>query len=154
MIFNLPDFENKDVVFVGRGKEGQNFKKFIQEQNIVRSFEFVDEKDDPGYLEDLKKLDMSQTIVVKTPGCPGRNMTVPYTTPTRVFFDCAKQLNSKIVGITGTKGKTTTSSLLHFTLKNAGLDSRLCGNVGEPMLETLDAANENTVLLLNYPATN
>jgi len=148
MTFNLPDFLEKDVVFVGKGKEGLSFEKFIKGQGNIKSFKFVDERDDPNYLESLKTLDLDQTIVVKTPGCPGNTMTVPYTTPTRVFFDCAKQLGSKTIGITGTKGKTTTTSLLHFALENSGADARLCGNVGLPMLEQLEGANEKTVFVV------
>ena len=148
MSFNLPEFENKDVVFVGRGKEGQSFEKFIQANASVASFKFVDENDDPDYLENLKSLDMSKTTVVKTPGCPGSKMTVEYTTPTRVFFDCVNQLHCKTIGVTGTKGKTTTSSLLNFTLDNAGLDSRLCGNSGHPMLDALEGADSNTIFVV------
>lgn len=148
MNFDLPAFFDKNVVFVGKGKEGASFKKFIETYGNIKSFKFIDGKDDPDYLVNLKSLDLSDTIVVKTPGCPGRTMTVPYTTPTRVFFDCANQLHRKIVGVTGTKGKTTTSSLLAQTLKNAGLDSRLCGNVGHPMLEELEGATENTIFVV------
>jgi len=148
MTFQLPDFDNKNVVFVGRGKEGQSFEKFIQEHINIQSFRFVDQKDDPDYLENLKDIDIANTIVVKTPGLPGKDMPVPYTTPTRVFFDCARQLQAKIVGVTGTKGKTTTSSLLHFTLQNAGLDSKLCGNQGNPMLDSLDDSSNNTVFVV------
>ena len=148
MSFNLPDFEGKDVVFVGKGKEGVSFKNFIETLGIIKSFKFVDEKEDPNYLESLKTLDMTQTIVVKTPGCPGRTMTVPYTTPTRVFFDCLNQIGAKTVGVTGTKGKTTTSSLLAETLKNAGLEVKLCGNGGNPMIDSLENASSNTVFVV------
>jgi UDP-N-acetylmuramoylalanine--D-glutamate ligase len=146
--FVLPDFTNKHVVFVGKGKEGSSFEQFIQQQGGIASFTFVDQKDDPNYLENLRNLDMSDTIVVKTPGCPGRLMPVPYTTPTRVFFDCARQLGATIVGITGTKGKTTTSSLIAAMLKNGGLDSRLCGNIGIPMLDALSKADKSTIFVV------
>lgn len=146
--FELPVFADKDVVFVGRGKEGLSFQKFIELHVNIRSFRFVDKKDDPNYLENLKTLDMTQTVVVKTPGCPGRLMTVPYTTPTRVFFDCVKQLRAKSIGVTGTKGKTTTSSLLAEMLKNAGLDAKLCGNVGTPMLDVLERSTPSTIFVI------
>lgn len=148
MIFNLPDFAGKDVVFVGKGKEGVSFKKFIETLGIIKSFRFIDGKENPNYLDELKTLDLSQTIVVKTPGCPGRLMPVPYTTPTRVFFDCLKQIGAKTIGVTGTKGKTTTSSLLAETLKNAGLEVKLCGNGGNPMLDALEGSNPNTIFVI------
>ena len=148
MTFNLSDFQNKDVVFVGKGKEGISFEKFINHQGHIRSFRFIDQKDGPDYLDSLLTLDMNETIVVKTPGCPGRLMPVPYTTPTRVFFDCVHQLGAKTIGVTGTKGKTTTSSLMHFTIDNAGYDARLCGNVGNPMLDALEGATKDTVFVV------
>ena len=39
--------------------------------------------------------------------------------------------------VTGTNGKTTTTSMLHAMLVAAGLDSRLCGNIGSPVLDVL-----------------
>ncbi|HXO57837.1 MAG TPA: Mur ligase family protein, partial [Mycobacterium sp.] len=39
--------------------------------------------------------------------------------------------------VTGTNGKTTTTSMLHDMLVAAGLDSRLCGNIGSPVLDVL-----------------
>jgi len=45
--------------------------------------------------------------------------------------------NKPVIAITGTNGKTTTSSLLFYTLKNAKLNPRLCGNVGVSFSEVL-----------------
>lgn len=146
--YDLNEFFDKNIVFIGKGKEGLSFQKFIETYGNIKSFSFVDVKDDPNYLENLKNLDMDQTVVVKTPGCRGDLVPVPYTTPTIVFFNCLKQIGAKSVGITGTKGKTTTSSLLAHTLKNAGLDARLCGNVGIPMLDSLNNANQNTIFII------
>jgi UDP-N-acetylmuramoylalanine--D-glutamate ligase len=41
------------------------------------------------------------------------------------------------LAVTGTNGKTTTTSMLHAMLVAAGLDSRLCGNIGNPVLDEL-----------------
>ncbi|GAA4299055.1 UDP-N-acetylmuramoyl-L-alanine--D-glutamate ligase [Mycobacterium paraffinicum] len=41
--------------------------------------------------------------------------------------------------VTGTNGKTTTTSMLHAMLTSAGRSSQLCGNIGDPVLDVLDA---------------
>ena len=43
------------------------------------------------------------------------------------------------LAVTGTNGKTTTTSMLHAMLVAAGLNSRLCGNIGSPVLSALSA---------------
>lgn len=148
MTFNLDYFTGKDVVFIGKGKEGKSFESFITTNGGIGSFSYVDQTDGADYLEKLTELDLENTIIVKTPGCPGSKVPVPYTTPTRVFFDCVKQLGAKTIGITGTKGKTTTSSLLAFMLKNGGKDVILCGNMGAPMLDSLQDASQTSVFVI------
>jgi UDP-N-acetylmuramoyl-L-alanine---L-glutamate ligase len=150
MSFDLPTFYDKDVVFIGKGKEWTSFEQFCSIYMNPRSLRnvFIDEGNKDKIFEELKALDSKTSVVVKTAGYPGRLMPVPYTTPTRVFFDCVKQIPAKSVGITGTKGKTTTSSLLTDVLKNAGLDARLCGNIGFPMLDALKDATQSTVFVV------
>ena len=44
--------------------------------------------------------------------------------------------------VTGTNGKTTTTSMLHDMLTAGGLRSRLCGNIGDPVLDVLDQPSD------------
>jgi UDP-N-acetylmuramoylalanine--D-glutamate ligase len=46
------------------------------------------------------------------------------------------------LAVTGTNGKTTTTSMLHAMLVAAGRSSRLCGNIGSPVLDVLDEPAE------------
>jgi UDP-N-acetylmuramoylalanine--D-glutamate ligase len=54
----------------------------------------------------------------------------------------------KIIGVTGTKGKGTTSTLIFEILKEAGFDVYLGGNIGEPPINFLDKLNENSMVIL------
>lgn len=148
MNFELNDFNGKAVIFIGRGREGLSFENFIKAHAAVSSFLFIDQQDDPSYLESLRNIDFTKTIIVKTPGCPGRLVPAPYTTPTKVFFECVRQLGSDIVGVTGTKGKTTTTSLLGAMLKAGGKKVAICGNIGIPMLDALDSASKETIFVV------
>ena len=148
MNFDLSEFTGKAIIFIGRGREGLSFEKFIKANAAISSFLFIDQQDDPAYLESVRNMDFTKTIVVKTAGCPGRLVPAPYTTPTIVFFNCVRQLQSKVIGVTGTKGKTTTTSLIGAMLSAGGKDIRVCGNIGIPMLDSLEAANEDTIFVV------
>jgi len=152
MKWSLPEFDGKDIVFIGRGREGISFERFIGLHGNTASFRFVDRSDGPDYLTSLSALDLTKTVVVKTPGCPGSTVPVPYTTATNVFLNCVHQLGARLVGITGTKGKSTTTSMIGAILKEDGFDAMVCGNIGIPMLDVLGledpAPNAQTVFVV------
>jgi len=82
------------------------------------------------------------SIIVKSPGIPPRipilekaqNQSIPIISE----IEFASRLsNSKTIAITGTNGKTTTSTLLYSILKNAGLNVDLAGNIGKSFSESV-----------------
>ncbi len=151
MTFSLPYFDDKDVVFIGRGKEWQSFENFSKQNLRLSSLEsvFIEEDKKESQLSQIAKKHEEGAVIVKTAGYPGSGLPFPYTTPTRVFFDCIKQIGAKTVGVTGTKGKTTTSSLIAHILKTAQVGNiRLCGNIGLPMLDALEDATKNSIFIV------
>ncbi len=64
---------------------------------------------------------------------------------TKLFFD---NCPGKIIGVTGTKGKGTTSSLIYEMLKKAGRDAYLGGNIGQPPITFLDSLTKDSVVVL------
>lgn len=54
----------------------------------------------------------------------------------------------KTIGVTGTEGKTTTSSIIYAILKEAGLVCYLGGNIGNPIFTNLSNINENDIIVL------
>ena len=54
-------------------------------------------------------------------------------------------LKGRVVGITGTNGKSTTATLAHKILKEAGLKSRLAGNIGTPLISFVTASRDDHV---------
>lgn len=150
MKFSLPEFENKDVVFIGQDREWTSFEVFISKHAQIRSLKsvFITDENKAFYDEQFKALNPETTVVVKTAGYPGNKVPVLYTTPTKVFFECARQLGAKTIGVTGTKGKTTTSSLIYRMLQQGGKPSILGGNIGVPMLDMLEDANAHSILVV------
>ncbi len=120
----------KKILILGYGKEGKATFKFLKAKFPEIKVQVADQTMDKNYLERQKEFD----LVIKTPGISRRLVTIPYTTATNIFFANCKNM---IIGVTGSKGKSTTSSLIHHFLMTAGLKSNLIGNIGHPALENM-----------------
>lgn len=123
----------KNVLLLGYGKEGEASKKYIGKKYPGLKIGIADQKQGGSYLNKQKDFD----LVIKTPGIPKEKIISQYTTATNIFFSEIKRLGNKVVGVTGSKGKSTTASLIYFILKEAGKHAKLLGNIGNPMLEAL-----------------
>jgi len=127
----LGELRDKKIIILGFGVEGKATLRFLKHYFPEKEIGITDQKDGPGYLEKLKNYD----LVIKTAGIPKRMIAnYSYTTATNIFFANTK---GKIIGVTGSKGKSTTASLIFDCLKSAGFDAKLVGNIGTPMLDEL-----------------
>ena len=122
----------ENVLILGYGKEGRATEQYVRKYYPVMRIRVGDQTLDKDYL----KKQHTHDIAIKTPGIHKDKVTIPYTTATNIFFSHTKGKNF-IIGITGSKGKSTTSSLVYHILKTAGKDVQLFGNIGKPMLLAL-----------------
>jgi len=70
---------------------------------------------------------------------------VPVTTATSLWL--AERGGDGVIGVTGTKGKSTTAALAHHLARAAGAPAELGGNIGRPALDLLDAAGDAPVIV-------
>ncbi|MBQ8056436.1 MAG: UDP-N-acetylmuramoyl-L-alanine--D-glutamate ligase [Paludibacteraceae bacterium] len=89
---------------------------------------------------------LSATEVVKSPGIPNDAPMIKKLEEKRIpviseIEFAGRYTNAKMICITGSNGKTTTTSLIYYILKNAGLNVGLAGNIGKSL--ALQVANEN-----------
>lgn len=122
----------KNTYILGYGKEGKITKQYLKKEYSKLKIGIGDGALDKKYLEKQQDFD----IAIKTPGIKKELVTIPYTTATNIFFSKVKVRNI-IIGVTGSKGKSTTSSLIFHILRSAGKDVELLGNIGKPMLQAL-----------------
>ena len=115
---------------MGYGKEGKVTEKYIKKNYPNLKIGILDQSSNKNYLEQQQDFDLA----IKTPGIPKTKLKIPYVTATNIFFSQNKNF---IIGVTGSKGKSTTASLIYEILKAAGKKVRLIGNIGNPMLEVL-----------------
>lgn len=150
--------KEKSVLVLGFGREGRSTLSRLLNVGGYRKLTVSDAKDvgkdipegvglvfGEGYLDCIDDYD----VVFKSPGIVLPKDASLYraliTSQTDVFIQTFKE---KIIGITGTKGKSTTSSLLFHVLKEAGLDVLFAGNIGIPVFEIADSVKENTVIVI------
>lgn len=103
------------------------------------------------YLENLHQYD----LLVRTPGLhpqkiadanPGKpNILDKVTTSINIFFE---KCPAPIIGVTGTKGKGTTSTLIYKILKEAGIKAFLGGNIGQNPLDFLHEVTPDSWVVL------
>lgn len=148
MKWPLEHFNGKRVVCIGHGAEGLSCRRFLMTHCQLVDFQFIDRTDGVDYLDTLEDIRQEDTVIIKTPGCPGTVVAMPYTTPTQIFFSCVRSLGARTIGVTGTKGKTTTTSLVGKMLDYAGYDCRVLGNIGTPMLDGVDTATTSCVFVV------
>ena len=109
---------------------------------------WLDERD-PKALDGLDLLLKSPGIKPSHPlleAAAGRGLGV--TSATAIFVERARRERLAGVGVTGSKGKSTTATLIHRTLEAAGVPAVLVGNIGRPALDLLDeAVSERPVIV-------
>ncbi len=155
----LKEFVNeKKVLILGFGREGKSSYKLIKEVGGYESLDIADKNPidesltqgskliiGDGYLQCLNEYD----IVMKSPGIvldkPVDEYRAIISSQVDLFL---KRYGCQAVGITGTKGKSTTSTLLYHVLKEANKDVMLAGNIGIPVFDIIDEINETTTLVL------
>jgi len=154
----LGELKSKKNLILGFGKEGQDTFLFLRKlfpkkilgiadiKYKIRDtrYEIQNVKWHIGrdYLKALKDYD----IVIKSPGIPfkilPKSALKKIVTQTDIFFN---NCPGKIVGITGTKGKSTTASLIYKILKQGRVKAHLVGNIGKPVLNLLFSATPKDV---------
>ncbi|ADX67401.1 MULTISPECIES: UDP-N-acetylmuramoyl-L-alanine--D-glutamate ligase [Weeksella] len=117
--------EGYQVFLSDRGVLKDNYKRILDEHQIEYEFAHHTEA----------KI-MSADLVVKSPGIPENVPLIMALKAKQIeviseIEFASRFTESKIIAITGSNGKTTTTSLMYHIMKEAGLDVGLCGNIGK-----------------------
>lgn len=151
----MTNFKNKNVAILGLGLEGKDALSYLIKKGAKVSV--FDQKEE--YELDLGKTSKSEInffcgknydlsrlsdhdITIRSPGVyryldeivRAENNGVEITSPIKIFLE---NCTGKIIGVTGTKGKGTSATLIYQILKEAGFDAYLAGNIGNPYLKLL-----------------
>ena len=157
--------KDKKIAILGFGLEGKSTYNFIRkylpaiqidvrcnEINTDEEREYLSKDDHLSfitgnkYLEEMEEYD----IVMKTPGISFKNIDISkfenkIFSQLELFLEHTKSFT---IGITGTKGKSTTSSLIYEMLKNQNKDVELLGNIGTPIFDEIEKIKDSTITVL------
>ena len=143
----LKDLRDKSILILGMGREGKATLDFLKKNFPEKKIDVADQKDGPDYLDKLNDYD----VIIKSPGIPylteikkAKSNGKIITSATNIFF---AEFKGKIIGVTGTKGKSTTTSMIYQVLKSGGLDVYLVGNIGKPALDLLDEIKKDSIVV-------
>jgi UDP-N-acetylmuramoylalanine--D-glutamate ligase len=166
----LQELSDKSILILGFGTEGQATYQYLRRHFPSKPLSIADQRDMSKFPEDVIRRiqeDPALTInfgprylnsadgfncdiIIKTPGIPAtlpaiaraRNAGRVLTSHSEIFL--ANYPREKVIGITGTKGKSTTTALIYHILKSARLSAELVGNIGQPPLPLIDDAKKDT----------
>lgn len=140
----MDQFKGQKIAVIGEGVEGKSSALFLEKRGA--KVEIRDKKQDDDYLADLNRFD----LVVRSPGVKLSELEKvskeKITSQIKLFFDLCPTKN--IIGVTGTKGKGTTSTLIYEMLKAADFDAYLGGNIGVPPFEFLEKLTPESWVVL------
>ncbi|MDR1927486.1 MAG: UDP-N-acetylmuramoyl-L-alanine--D-glutamate ligase [Oscillospiraceae bacterium] len=143
----LDHLRGKRIVLLGFGREGRSSLAFLRRHFPVAPVLIADrnpiEADDAhaellcgeNYLEALDRCE----LCIKSPGISLRGVALAR----RMELTCQSDLFLRFapcvkVGVTGSKGKTTTATLIYDMLATSGTQARLIGNMGLPVLDYIE----------------
>ncbi|MCL2638936.1 MAG: UDP-N-acetylmuramoyl-L-alanine--D-glutamate ligase [Oscillospiraceae bacterium] len=138
-------FTNKTALILGLGLEGKSTLALLRDlpckivvadknPDAVKGLNFKAYTGE-NYLDALH--DSEVDVIMKSPGISFKGLEIPANIKAKITSQTDLLLRfsqNKIVGITGTKGKSTVSSLIHHVLNYCGKESALIGNIGVPPL--------------------
>ena len=147
----LNRLRGKRILILGFGCEGKSTLRFLQKYLPDAVVAVADQKQDmegvkhsgERYLEAMYDYD----IVIKTPGISLKDFDtkgVEITSQTDLFLG---QFHAQTIGISGTKGKSTTTCLIHHLLKSSGRDAILTGNIGIPCFDIMEDIKPESIVV-------
>ncbi len=127
----------KRILIWGYGREGKATENFLKTHVDTAKLDIY-EGDHSGIKEN------EYDYIIKSPGIVYFTDDKRYTSLTILFLN---EFRDRTIGITGTKGKSTTSALMYEALKASGKKAILLGNIGRPCIDYYDEIDDDTYIV-------
>lgn len=164
-------FENKNILILGLARSGIAAAKFLAKRNCKITINDLKESYDEKVLQELKDLGINIVLgshpdellkkgidyLIKNPGVPidhkyvlkAKKLDIPVINEVEMaYLSIPKEKNIKILAITGSNGKTTTTTLCYNFLKEDNKKVILAGNIGYPLCSFIDDLEKDTIIVM------
>ncbi len=160
----IKELESQKCLILGFGREGKSTYHFLRKMFPAKELTIADSNTNldcapfahdknlsivlgSNYLEDINKFN----IVIKTPGITLKNFKVNPETKITSQTDIFLQLyGDKTIGITGTKGKSTTTNLVYHVLKQQYSNVLIAGNMGIPLFDIIPQIQHDSIIVCEF----
>ena len=162
-------FENKKILILGFARSGYEAAKFLLKRGNEVVLTDMKTEHDQAQMEELKELgikfvlgehpddllDKSFDYLIKNPGVPidhkyvlkAHELGIEVINEVEMAFRMLPE-GVKFIGITGTNGKTTTTTLVYKFLVQDGKRAHLTGNIGYPLTGFLDKLQNGDIIVM------
>ena len=143
---------DKNILILGFGREGRSTYNLIKKVGGYKTLGIADQSpindvDEVVYTgTDYQSAISDYDLVFKSPGVVLENFEFrdKIISQTDVIIECYKQ---NMIGITGTKGKSTTTSLIYHVLEKCGKSPVLMGNIGIPAFDAVQNIKDEQIIV-------
>ncbi len=148
--------DKERILIWGFGREGRSTCRLLQRLFPERTLWIADDNVvDTSEFDNVEFIHLASQephfdsfdLIMKSPGIAVLRDDVPterLSSQTELFLSV---LGKQVIGVTGTKGKSTTSSLLYHIISGVHEDTVFCGNIGIPCFDMLDRIGDDTVVV-------
>ena len=164
-------FENKKILVLGMARSGYEAAKYLVKRGntVILNDGGSAEKQKKEQIEELEKLgvtlifgshpddllDDTFDYLIKNPGIPidhkyvlkARELNIEVINEAEMAYRLLPD-DVTLIGITGTNGKTTTTTLTYEMIKASGKRVHLAGNIGYPLISFLDKLEANDIIVM------
>ena len=164
-------YENKKILVVGMARSGLAAARYLLRQGAVLVVNDSKSQEDlKGICQELESMGDVRFILGRNPNTdevqdidmavvsPGVPLDLDYIMAIKMnrkkviseielAYQAGLKKNIRFVGITGTNGKTTTTSLVGEIFKAQGVETYVVGNIGNPAIEAVEMAGDGAVLV-------
>ena len=164
-------FQNNKILVLGMARSGYEAAKFLSKRGntVILNDGGKEEKQNKDQIEELKELgvtlifgnhpddllDDTFDYVIKNPGIPidhkyvlqARELGIEVINEAEMAYRLLPE-DITLIGITGTNGKTTTTTLTYEMIKNSGKRVHLAGNIGYPLISFLEKLEKEDIIVM------